>query len=92
MWSLRQWWRTAGRRPLSVRGHLIGLAFWLVLAALLAYRLLTGDDDSGFLFFLMAVAVLTNLAALLLSYRNALRHAMRRLGPAGDAEGTTGAS
>lgn len=92
MWSLRGWWRTAGRRPLSVRGHLIGLAFWLILAALLAYRLLTGDDDPGFLSSLMAVAVLTNLAALLLSFRNTLRDAMRRSRPDGDAERTTGAS
>jgi hypothetical protein len=68
MSSLGQWLRTAWRRPLSVRGHLIGLAFWLVLAALLAYRLLTADDDPGALFFLSAVAVLTNFAVLLLSY------------------------
>ena len=91
MWSLSQRWRTAGRRPLSVRGHLIWLAFWLALAALLAYRLLTGDAEPGFFFFLIAAAVLTNFAVLLLSYRDTPRDPMQRSDRDSDPEGTTGA-
>ena len=75
-----------GSRPLSARGHLIGMVFWLVLAALVAYQLLTEDDGPGLEFVLLAV-VLTNLAVLLVSYRNTLRRGERGASADGDAPG-----
>ncbi len=66
------------------------MVFWLILAALVTYQLLTGNDDPGTELFLLAV-VLTNLAVLLVSYRNALRREKRGSGPDRDAQGTTGA-
>ncbi len=86
MISLRQWW-TAGR-PLSARGHLIALAFWLVVGALVVYRLLTADGKSTFTAWALGVAVVGNLVALSASYRNVLRRTERPSSAGGDARGT----
>ncbi len=61
-----------------------------MLAALVAHQLLTGAEDQALELLLLAVA-LTNLAVLLVSYRNALRREKRGSGPDRDAQGTTGA-
>ncbi len=62
------------------------MVFWLVLTALVAYQLLTQDDGPGLEFFLLVVA-LTNIAVLLVSYRNILRRGKRRASADGDAPG-----
>ena len=67
------------------------MVFWLILAALVTYQLLTGNDGPGTELFLLAV-VLTNLAVLLLSHRNTRRREERRASADGDAPGATGAS
>ncbi len=67
------------------------MVFWLVLAALVTYQLLTENDGPRTELILLAV-VLTNLAVLLLSYRTTLRREERRASADGDAPGATGAS
>ncbi len=67
------------------------MVFWLVLAALVTYQLLTGNDGPGTELFLLAV-VLTNFAVLLVSYRNTRRREERRASAEGIAPGATGAS
>jgi hypothetical protein len=87
MRSLKEWW-TDTERPLSARGHLYWMAFWLSLGAITVYRMLT-DDGKLVLQILLLVTVLSYLVYLLVGYRNALR-AERRPGPHGDVDGATG--
>ena len=81
MWD---WWR-AGERPLSVRGHVYGMVFWLAFLGIAVYRTLATDREL-WLSILFPVGVLANLSYLLLSYRNALLR-QRQLSPDNDFKG-----
>ncbi len=91
MRSLRRWW-TARSQPLSARGHLYAITFWLILAALVAHQLLTGDEDSALRWLLLAGALL-NVAVLVISYRSTrrLRRETLRSSADGETTGTAGA-
>ncbi len=72
---------------MSARGHLIALAFWLVIGAFPVLRLLTGDGRPGVTTFALGVAVVGNLVVLLASYRTTLRHSERPSSPTATREG-----
>ncbi len=79
MRSLAKCW-IARNRPLSARGHLYGIGFWLILTAFAAYRLLVGDEESA-IWGIWSLVGLINVAVLGASYRNIRRRRREALRP-----------
>jgi hypothetical protein len=89
MRSLADWWARTSR-PLSARGHLYWIAFWLVFTAFVAQQVLTGDDESAFGVIWLLVGLIY-LAVLLAGYRTVRRSPSEELRPNADdsVEGTS---
>ena len=87
--SLLAKWLIARTRPLSARGHLHAIVFWLILTAFVAYRLLVGDEESAIWGIWLPVGSI-NLAVLVASYRKIRRRRHEALRPSagGNVEGT----
>jgi membrane protein DedA with SNARE-associated domain len=77
-------------RPLSARGHLYWIAFWLVFTAFVAQQVLTGDDESA-LGAIWLLVGLIHLAVLLAGYRTIRRSRNEAPRPSADdiVEGTS---
>ncbi len=82
MRSLADWW-TARGRPLSARGHLYGIIFWLILTAFVARQVLIGDDQLAIWIIWVLVGLIT-VTVLLASYRTLRQSRSEALRPSAD--------
>ncbi len=79
---LADWWARTSR-PLSARGHLYWMVYWLVLTAFVVQQLITGDAESAFGGIWLLVGLIY-LAVLLTSYRTLRRSRSEAPRPSAD--------